>query len=193
MAAYIIIALATATDLQTCESWRHGGRISRPNGTEHIRAKKCRPTNRFKRPAWFLGTCTRVGLHPNSISIAHSFCMAHGRIQQTNTHTDHATWDICSHRPHLWRLRGGLIVPMHLLVITSFQVASINIKKMNVARTRLPRDGFRNWSRFLAVSLQATWVLNPAVGCHYFPPGLQLPSQLLRVLLPIWLLGEPCE
>jgi len=30
----------------------------------------------------------------------------------------------------------------------------------------------------------------PGVGCHYFPPGLQLPSQPLRGLLPILLLGE---
>jgi len=30
----------------------------------------------------------------------------------------------------------------------------------------------------------------PAVGCHYFPPGLQLPQQPLRGLLPILLLGE---
>ena len=28
------------------------------------------------------------------------------------------------------------------------------------------------------------------VGCHYFPPGLQLPSQPLRELLPTLLLGE---
>jgi len=28
------------------------------------------------------------------------------------------------------------------------------------------------------------------VGCHYFPPGLQLPPQPLRWLLPISLLGE---
>jgi len=28
------------------------------------------------------------------------------------------------------------------------------------------------------------------IGCHYFPPGLQLPPQLLRKLLPILLLGE---
>ena len=33
-------------------------------------------------------------------------------------------------------------------------------------------------------------VINPAVGCHYFPPGLQLPPQPLRVLLPVLLLGE---
>ena len=30
----------------------------------------------------------------------------------------------------------------------------------------------------------------PAVGCHYFPPGPQLPSQTLRGLQPISLLGE---
>jgi len=30
----------------------------------------------------------------------------------------------------------------------------------------------------------------PAVGCHYFPPGRQLPPQPLRALLPISLLGE---
>jgi len=32
--------------------------------------------------------------------------------------------------------------------------------------------------------------INPAVGCHYFPPGLQLPPQPLRGLPPILLLGE---
>ena len=48
----------------------------------------------------------------------------------------------------------------------------------------------RGWSRILAVSLHVTWVINLAVGCHYFPPGLQLPSQPLRGLLPILLLGE---
>ena len=42
-------------------------------------------------------------------------------------------------------------------------------------------------SRFLAVSLQVTSVTNPAVGRHYFQ---QLPSQPLRGLLPISLLGE---
>ena len=35
--------------------------------------------------------------------------------------------------------------------------------------------GFRSWSRFFAISLQVVWVINPAVGCHYFSPGLQLP------------------
>ena len=62
------------------------------------------------------------------------------------------------------------------------------IKK--VAHTRLPSVGFRSWSWFLSVSLQVTWVINLAVGCHYFLPGLQLPPQPSRGLLPILLLGE---
>ena len=37
---------------------------------------------------------------------------------------------------------------------------------------------------------QVTWVTNPAVGSHYFPPGLQLPPESLRGLLPVLLLGE---
>ena len=63
-------------------------------------------------------------------------------------------------------------------------------KKVRVAHTRLLSVGFLSWSRFLAVSLQVTWVINPAVGYHYFPPGLQLSPQPLRGLLPILLLGE---
>ena len=66
----------------------------------------------------------------------------------------------------------------------------IDLKKVKVAHTRLPSVGFRSWSRFLAVSLQVTWFMNPAVDCHYFPPGLQLPPQPLIGLLPILLLGE---
>jgi len=53
-----------------------------------------------------------------------------------------------------------------------------------------PSVGFWSWSRFLAVSLQVTWVICPVVGCRYFPSGPQLPSQPLRGLLPIWLVGE---
>jgi len=33
-------------------------------------------------------------------------------------------------------------------------------------------------------------IINQTVGCYYFPPGLQLPPQPLRGLLPILLLGE---
>ena len=40
------------------------------------------------------------------------------------------------------------------------------------------------------LSLQVPWVIKQAVGCHYLPPGLQLPSQPLRGLLPASLLSE---
>jgi len=63
-------------------------------------------------------------------------------------------------------------------------------KKVKVTHTRLPSVGLWSWSRFSAVSLQVMWVINPVVGCHYFPPGLQLPTQPLRGLLPVSLLGE---
>jgi len=55
-----------------------------------------------------------------------------------------------------------------------------DLKKVKVTYTRLPSVRFRGWSQFLAV-------ISPAVGCL---PGLQLPSQPLRGLLPILLLGE---
>ena len=64
------------------------------------------------------------------------------------------------------------------------------LKRVKVGHTGLPSVGFRSWSRFLAASLQVTWVINPAVGCRYFPPGPQLPPQSLRGLLPILLFGE---
>jgi len=59
----------------------------------------------------------------------------------------------------------------------------LKVKGKKVTHTRLPSVGSRSWSRFLAVSLQVTWIINPPVGCHYFPPGRQLPSQPLRGLL----------
>ena len=64
------------------------------------------------------------------------------------------------------------------------------LKKVKVAHTRLPSVGFRSWSQFLAVSLQVTWVITLAAGCHYLLPGPQIPSQPLRGPLPISLLGE---
>jgi len=71
---------------------------------------------------------------------------------------------------------------------TKYKLRTIlRIKKAKVAHTRLLSVGFRSWSQFLAVSLQVTWVTNPAAGCHYFLPGPQLP---LRGLLPISLFDE---
>jgi len=76
------------------------------------------------------------------------------------------------------------------LSVGSAEATVDNISWLNVAHAWLPSVGFRSWSRFLAVSLQVTWVINPAVGGRYFPPGRQLPSQPLRGLLPVLLLGE---
>ena len=79
---------------------------------------------------------------------------------------------------------------IHVLRAWTLQLPSSALKKVKVAHTRLPSIGFRSWSRYLAVSLQVTWIINPTVGSHYFLPGLQLPMQPLRGLLPILLLGE---
>jgi len=79
---------------------------------------------------------------------------------------------------------------MTCAVLLQNQARDSVVKKVKVAHTRLPSVGFRSWSRFLTVSLQVTWVINQAVGCHYFPPRLQLPPQPLRGLLPVLLLGE---
>jgi len=54
--------------------------------------------------------------------------------------------------------------------------------KVKVAHTRLPSLWFRSWTQFLTVSLQVTQVINLVVGCHYFPPGLQLLPQPLRAV-----------
>jgi len=85
------------------------------------------------------------------------------------------------------RKKWGDVVPPRPRPTTPLRSNGVSKK---VAHTRLPSVGFRSWSWFLVVSPQVTWVINPTVGCHYLPPGLQLPSQLLRGLLPISLLGE---
>jgi len=54
-------------------------------------------------------------------------------------------------------------------------VSNKNILSKYKGKCKLPIVGFRSWSRFFAVSLQVMWVINSAVSCHYFPPGLQLP------------------
>ena len=61
-------------------------------------------------------------------------------------------------------------------------------KKVKVAHMWLPSIGSQSWYQFLGVSLQMMWLwaINLVAGCHYFPPGPQLPSQPLRGLLPIF-------
>jgi len=77
-------------------------------------------------------------------------------------------------------------VQRHVSMSDSCRYNRVDKKVKKVAHTRLPSIGFWSWSRFLAVSLRVTWVINPVVGCHYSPPGLQLPPQPLRGLLPIY-------
>jgi len=55
------------------------------------------------------------------------------------------------------------------------QQAAYVIKQVKVVHTRLPIVRFRSWSRFLAVSLQVTWVINPAVGCYYVQQACSYP------------------
>ena len=66
-------------------------------------------------------------------------------------------------------------------VVDSSDLIKGKASPYSITERRVP-----SWSRFLAVSLQVTWVINPAVGCHYFPRGPQLPSQPLRGLLPVF-------
>ena len=96
-------------------------------------------------------------------------------------------------KPKLKSGQVAFVTPAPLTQITKKKKHNTmrNVKvKVKVSHTRLPSVGFGSWYRFLAVSLQVTWIINPAVGCHYIPPGLQLPSQRLRGLLLISLLGE---
>jgi len=100
------------------------------------------------------------------------------------------------HDVTLWNLLWILYVTLHSSIFCCLCNCGVlcaafgRNKKVMIAHTRSPSVGFLSWSRFLAVSLQVTWVINSAVGCHYDPPGLQLPPQPLRGLLPILLLGE---
>ena len=55
--------------------------------------------------------------------------------------------------------------------------ALVDGKKVKVAHTRLPSVGFRSRSRFLAVSLLVTWVINPAVGAITFRQACSYPKE----------------
>ena len=90
---------------------------------------------------------------------------------------------------NLW-LAVWLVAVTNQLSASQLHFRICHVKKVKLAHTWLPSVGFRSWFWFLAVSLQVTWVINLAAGCHYFPPGPQLLSQPLKRLLPISLLGE---
>ena len=91
-------------------------------------------------------------------------CLRAAVTQETHTLLAHPR---CNRPPSTRRL--------HLHSSTGY-VQITWTKKVNVAHTRLPSVGFRSWSRFLAVSLHVTWVINPAVGCHYFRQACCIPD-----------------
>jgi len=83
---------------------------------------------------------------------------------------------------HRWTYRIRQVAPMCIPPNTRFQ---------------RHLDQFNRFCRARQCAVQTdshtdhgTWVINQAVGCHYFPPGPQLPPQPLGELLPISLLGE---
>jgi len=133
------------------------------------------------------GTCPTIPVPVHKYLVTVTLLMtlvvsAIGNSSMTNVPT--ACVKIRYSLPRATRSTIAFDIDWYKLILTS-----INVK---AAHTRLPNVVFRRWSRFLAVSLQVTWVVNPAVGCHYFPPSPQLglPSQPLGGLLPISLLGE---
>ena len=104
----------------------------------------------FPSNTWFLGA--KLSLPPRSISILQPLCTV-----------QHTPWD-------MWCLATAVSMRCHQKIVCPL-IAKDWLWFMKVTNW-LPSVGFRSWSRFLAVSLQVTWVINPAVGCHYFLPGL---------------------
>ena len=94
-------------------------------------------------------------------------------------------WRCDRHRDMLIRHQGDTRINRDRESLLATTLSKQQKVKVKAAHTRLQSVGFRTWSPFLAVSVQVMWVINPEIGCHYFPPGLQLPSQPLKWLLPI--------
>jgi len=134
-------------------------------------------------------------------------CVGHDREPSKNGRTDRdavggrtrvGPRNHTLHRAHIGATRwirwidlfGGGGAAVATVAVANLLLLLLYCKKVKVARTRLPSVGFRSWSRFLAVSLQVTWIIYLTVDCHYFLPGLQLPPQPLIWLLPVLLLGE---
>ena len=68
--------------------------------------------------------------------------------------------EITTPKPHYSIFTGWMF-------LTPSQQCQSTEKVKKVVHARLPSIGFQSWSRFLADSLRVTWVINPAVGCHY--------------------------
>ena len=133
---------------------------------------------------------------PNGISIGSAVFAQHTRVTSTQTdgHTDHATCIVCSNRPHLCTecTRCSLVVITKTTttkttavnnndhICTTLQAKlhlSSNSKKVKFSHTRYRAFG----PELIPVYRQSAhrWLeaIHPAVGCHYFLPGLRLPSQ----------------
>jgi len=121
---------------------------------------------------------TSVASAPTPAPTAAPWTDTSGRIMEKD-HSNVSSVNLPSRQKPTVNVISGMLLPV-----------CAEYKKVKVAHTRLLSVGFWSLSRFLAVSLQMMWVINPAVGCRYFPPGLQLPSQTLRGLVPISLFGE---
>jgi len=72
-------------------------------------------------------------------------------------------WSLYNYTAHWLEYRSVNNLPRVAIYAAAFVT-----KKVELVHTQLQRVWFRSWSRFLAVSLRVTWVINPAVGCHYF-------------------------
>ena len=116
-----------------------------------------------------------VALRPSVPSTHHSDSSLSSSITPLLFHSKLKTFLFCKFFPPQLFFFSSWLTPRIPRTVYRYFWA---YKKVKVAHSRLPSVGFRSWSRFLAVSLQVTWVINPAVGCRYIPPGLQLPSQV---------------
>ena len=86
----------------------------------------------------------------------------------TRTKPKEGRWALCLHSSRSMA---------HLTFTDSHLCAhkyTVSYPVLKLAHTRLPSVGLWSWCRFSAVNLQVTSIINSAVGCHYFPPCLQL-------------------
>ena len=129
----------------------------------------------FVLPSWWNKRIYSAG---REMTLANVTSQSYYVSEQWTVLSFHRHWTTMSHKQ--WTLLCSANAPNKSLSRTGARQSG---NKGKGSTYSLPSVGFRSWSRFLAVSLQVTWVINPAVGCHYFPPGLQLPPQPLRGLL----------
>ena len=96
--------------------------------------------------------------------------------QAENTHSTTVIESITVQ--HIKTLRLSINEHKRFLTNTFFRFSTVRVKG-KVLPYSLPSVGPGADPGVQAVSPQVTWshASHPAVGCHYFPPGLRLPSQ----------------